>query len=51
MPISTKHPKFVILFTIPGKSWPILKSAMVLIFLSKENTLAFALGSKPGFSN
>jgi len=39
------------LFTIPGNNCPILKSEIVLIFASKEKTLAFSRGSKPGFSN
>ena len=48
MPTSTKQPKLVMLFTIPGKICPILKSLMVLMLASKANTLAFSLWSRHG---
>ena len=39
------------LFTIPGKICPLIKSVIVFMFWSKENIFAFSLGSTPGFSN
>jgi len=51
IPKSTKHPKAVILFTIPGKIMPVFKSEIERTFGSNSKIFAAFLGSNPGFSN